>query len=105
MDSGERDIERLQSADDEESRPRFSEVGYDRRSLLLGSQPRDRGSNPRTATIKLHSDNSSNRAETTIKLPESVKNWVDPQGLPAQVEVVDKEITTGKPHGEIIGGK
>jgi cyclase len=46
-----------------------------------------------------------NRAETTIKLSESVKNWVDPQGLPAQVEVVYKEITTGKPHGEIIGGK
>jgi cyclase len=46
-----------------------------------------------------------NRAETTIKLPQSVKNWVDPQGLPAQVEVVYKEITTGKPHGEINGGK
>ena len=46
-----------------------------------------------------------NRAETTIKLPDSVKNWVDPEGLPAQVEVVYKEITTGKPHGEIIGGK
>jgi cyclase len=46
-----------------------------------------------------------NRAGTTITLPESVKNWVDPQGLPAQVEVVYKEITTGKPHGEIIGGK
>ena len=46
-----------------------------------------------------------NRAETTIKLSASVKNWVDPEGLPAQVEVVYKEITTGKPHGEIIGGK
>jgi hypothetical protein len=45
-----------------------------------------------------------NRAETTIKLPESV-NWVDPQSLPAQVEVVYKEITIGKPHGEVIGGK
>src|SRR5438093_3375272 len=45
-----------------------------------------------------------NRAETTITLPASVKNWVDPEGLPAQVEVVYKEITTGKPHGEILGG-
>jgi hypothetical protein len=34
-----------------------------------------------------------------------VKNWIDPQGRPAQVEVVHKEITTGKPHGEIIGGR
>ena len=42
---------------------------------------------------------------TTIKLPASVKNWVDNDGLAADVEVVYKEITTGKPHGEIIGGR
>jgi cyclase len=42
---------------------------------------------------------------TSIKLPASVKNWVDNQGLAADVEVVYKEITMGKPHGEIIGGR
>ncbi len=42
---------------------------------------------------------------TRIKLPVSVKNWVDDQGLAADVEVVYKEITMGKPHGEIIGGR
>jgi cyclase len=42
---------------------------------------------------------------TTIKLPDSVKNWIDPQDLPTDVEVVYKEITTGKPHGEILGGR
>ena len=42
---------------------------------------------------------------TSITLPASVKNWVDNQGLPAAVEVVYKEITMGKPHGEIIGGR
>jgi hypothetical protein len=31
--------------------------------------------------------------------------WVDNQGLPADVEVVYKEITMGEPHGEIIGGR
>jgi hypothetical protein len=34
-----------------------------------------------------------------------VKNWVAEDSLPGQVEVVYKEITTGKPHGEITGGK
>jgi hypothetical protein len=34
-----------------------------------------------------------------------IKNWVDPQGLAADVEVVYKEITMGKPHGEINGGR
>jgi len=42
---------------------------------------------------------------TSIRLPPSVKNWVDTAGLPAHVEVVYKEMTTGKPHGEIIGGR
>jgi glyoxylase-like metal-dependent hydrolase (beta-lactamase superfamily II) len=42
---------------------------------------------------------------TTITLPDSVKNWIDPQDLPNDVEVVYKEITTGKPHGELLGGR
>lgn len=41
---------------------------------------------------------------TNIQLPGSVKNWVS-DGLASQVEVVFKEITMGKPHGEILGGK
>jgi cyclase len=41
---------------------------------------------------------------TSIQLPDAVKNWVG-DGLPGQVEVVHKEVTTGKPHGEILGGK
>jgi hypothetical protein len=49
---------------------------------------------------------SGNRlTSTSIRLPDSVKNWVDGQSLPAHVEVVYKEITMGKPHGEIIGGR
>ena len=39
-----------------------------------------------------------------IQLPESVKNWVG-DFFPGQIEVVYKEITLGKPHGEISGGK
>jgi hypothetical protein len=46
-----------------------------------------------------------NRSSTTIKLPETVNNWVETSALPTQVEVVYKEIATGKPHGEIIGGR
>jgi cyclase len=42
---------------------------------------------------------------TSVKLPDSVKNWVAEDSLPGQVEVVYKEITMGKPHGEILGGK
>jgi cyclase len=42
---------------------------------------------------------------TSITLPASVQNWVDKEGLPGDVEVVYKEITTGKPHGEILGGR
>ena len=42
---------------------------------------------------------------TSIKLPDSVKNWVDTERMGPQVEVVYKEITMGKPHGEIQGGK
>jgi glyoxylase-like metal-dependent hydrolase (beta-lactamase superfamily II) len=42
---------------------------------------------------------------TSIRLPASVQNWVDQAGLAADVEVVYKEITTGKPHGEILGGR
>ena len=39
-----------------------------------------------------------------LQLPESVKNWVG-EGLPAQVKDAYEEITQGKPHGEILGGK
>jgi cyclase len=42
---------------------------------------------------------------TSVRLPDSVKNWVSDDSLPGQVEVVLKEVTTGKPHGEILGGK
>jgi cyclase len=43
-------------------------------------------------------------AATTIRLPDSVKNWVgDP--LPAQVKNAYDEITQKKPAGEISGGK
>jgi cyclase len=38
---------------------------------------------------------------TTIKLSDSVKNWVSDEGLASDVEVVYKEITLGKPHGDI----
>src|SRR5262245_18632367 len=38
---------------------------------------------------------------TTIKLSDSVKNWVSDEGLATDVEVVYKEITLGKPHGDI----
>ncbi len=37
---------------------------------------------------------------TTIKLPDSVKNWVG-QGLPAQVRDTIEEINAGKPHGDL----
>jgi cyclase len=42
--------------------------------------------------------------KTSIKLPDSVKNWVG-QSLPTQVKDTFEEITQGKPHGEIAGGK
>ena len=41
---------------------------------------------------------------TSIKLPDSVSNWVGEE-LPGQVLAAYKEITLGKPHGEILGGK
>ena len=37
-------------------------------------------------------------------LTETVKNWTG-DSLPAQVKDVYEEITQGKPHGEILGGK
>ena len=39
-----------------------------------------------------------------LQLPDSVKNWVG-DGLAAQVKDTYEEITQGKPHGEILGGK
>ncbi len=42
--------------------------------------------------------------KTTLQLPNSVKNWVGPS-LPVQVQDTYEEISQGKPHGEILGGK
>ena len=39
-----------------------------------------------------------------LQLPDSVKNWVG-DGLKSQVKDAYEEITQGKPHGEILGGK
>jgi glyoxylase-like metal-dependent hydrolase (beta-lactamase superfamily II) len=39
-----------------------------------------------------------------LQLPDSVKNWVG-DGLSAQAKDAYEEITQGKPHGEILGGK
>ena len=39
-----------------------------------------------------------------LQLPDSVKNWVG-DGLAAQAKDAYEEITQGKPHGEILGGK
>ena len=43
-------------------------------------------------------------ASTSIRLSDAVKTWTG-DTLPGQVEVVYKEITMNKPHGEIAGGK
>ena len=40
-----------------------------------------------------------------VELPAAVKNWVGGDTLPAQVQDAFEEITQGKPHGEIVGGK
>src|ERR1700730_3067119 len=42
---------------------------------------------------------------TSITLPASVQNWVDKEGLAADVEVVYKELTMGNPHEKILGGR
>ncbi|MEP6535957.1 MAG: MBL fold metallo-hydrolase [Bryobacteraceae bacterium] len=39
-----------------------------------------------------------------VKLPESVHNWTG-DTLPAQLKDTFEEMTQGKPHGEILGGK
>jgi glyoxylase-like metal-dependent hydrolase (beta-lactamase superfamily II) len=39
-----------------------------------------------------------------LQLPDSVKNWVG-DGLATQAKDAYDEITQGKPHGEILGGK
>ena len=41
----------------------------------------------------------------TIVLPHSVDHWISPERLPMQVQHTYEEITQGKPHGEIMGGK
>ncbi len=43
-------------------------------------------------------------ATTSIHLSDAVKTWTG-DGLAGQVEIVYKEITMNKPHGEILGGK
>jgi cyclase len=40
----------------------------------------------------------------TLELPDSVKNWVG-DGLAGQAKDAYEEISQGKPHGEIVGGK
>ena len=42
--------------------------------------------------------------DISIQLPDSVKNWVGPS-LKNQVKDAYEEMTQGKPHGEILGGK
>jgi glyoxylase-like metal-dependent hydrolase (beta-lactamase superfamily II) len=42
---------------------------------------------------------------TNIKLPDSVKHWISEDRLPRQVSDTYEELTQGKPHGEIMGGK
>jgi glyoxylase-like metal-dependent hydrolase (beta-lactamase superfamily II) len=42
--------------------------------------------------------------KASLHLPDSVKNWVGPS-LPQQAADAYEEITQGKPHGEILGGK
>ena len=42
--------------------------------------------------------------DISIQLPDSVNNWVGPS-LKNQVKDAYEEITQGKPHGEILGGK
>ena len=42
---------------------------------------------------------------TSIQLPDRVKNWVGNDTLPNQVKDTYEEMTQGKPHGEILGGK
>ncbi len=44
------------------------------------------------------------KSTTSLQLPASVKNWSG-DFLAGQVEVVFKELTMKKPHGEIMGGK
>lgn len=47
---------------------------------------------------------ADNSASTSVRLSDAVKTWTG-DTLPGQVEVVYKEITMNKPHGEIAGGK
>ncbi|MBI3695200.1 MAG: MBL fold metallo-hydrolase [Acidobacteria bacterium] len=42
--------------------------------------------------------------DISIELPDSVKNWVGPS-LKNQVKDAYEEMTQGKPHGEILGGR
>jgi len=42
--------------------------------------------------------------QASLQLPDSVKNWVGPS-LKIQIQDAYEEVTQGKPHGEIVGGK
>ena len=42
--------------------------------------------------------------QASVHLPDSVKNWVGPS-LKTQIQDAYEEVTQGKPHGEIVGGK
>jgi len=52
----------------------------------------------------LVSKKAGSPSTTSVRLSEAVKAWSG-EWLPDQVEVVYKEITLNKPHGEIAGGK
>jgi hypothetical protein len=41
---------------------------------------------------------------TSLQLSAAVQNWVGPS-FPQQVMLTYEEISEGKPHGEIVGGK
>ena len=54
-----------------------------------------------TDIVKIEGDRA---VSTSIKLSDSVSNWVG-NSLAEQIRVAYQEITSGKPHGEILGGK
>ena len=55
--------------------------------------------------VKTSADQGKKPADMTqLHLPDNVKNWVG-DGLPDQIKDAYEEITQGKPHGEIQGGK
>jgi hypothetical protein len=61
-----------------------------RSCLIKGRSPVDQGKKPADLA--------------SLQLPTSVKNWVG-DDLATQAKDAYEEITQGKPHGEIVGGK